>query len=205
MKTCRAALIAAVVLVAWSPAAQGVDFGFEVGMCWATQDFACPGPYEYETDFRLGPRLGLFAEFGLTPRLSLQTGIHFVAMGMNYDWEIYTVENKIEYVAIPILVRARLESPPSELSLCFSAGPRVDILIAKDPDPWFESIYDDLAKAGLGADVGVGIESGAARLEFRYSATFTDSHPDDSLLDITNRAYSLVYSLALTRRPGSPD
>ena len=205
MKTCRAALIGVVVLVAWSPAAQGVDFGLEAGMCWATQDFACPEPYEYETDIRVGPRLGLFAEFGVTPRLSLQTGIHFVAMGMNYEWEIYTVENKIDYVAIPILLRARLESSPSEPSLCFSAGLRVDILIAKDPDPWFESIYDDFAKAGLGADVGVGIESGPARLEFRYSAAFTDSRPDDSLLDITNRAYSLVYSLALTRLLGSPD
>ncbi len=205
MKTCRAVLIAAVVLVAWSPAAQGVDFGFEVGMCWATQDFACQAPYEYETDIRLGPRLGMLAEFVLTPRLSIDAGIHFVAMGMNYDWEIYTVENKIDYVAIPILLRARLLPSSSDVSPYLSAGPRVDILIAKHPDPWFESIYDDFARVGLGADVSVGIEDGAGRLEFRYSTSFTDSRPDDPLFKITNRAYSLVYGLILTPRLGPPD
>ena len=201
MKRCCVMLMVVAVLLGGPLVAHGADYGFEIGMNRATQDFDCDGPYKYETDSRPGFRAGVFAEFGLTDRLYIDAGLHYVAMGMYYDWGFYRAKNRLHYLSLPVLLRARLQPSSSDASLYVLAGPRVDILVAKEPDPWFESIYDDLATLGFGVDLGVGLEVGKGRLEFIHSETFTDSRPDDDLFIIKNRAQSIVYGILLPPIP----
>jgi hypothetical protein len=196
MRIPGAVLALAIVLAATSPAGS-VEYGFEVGAVWASQTFDCKDPYEYETDPRVGPWAGLFAEFELAPRWSVDVGLHLTGMGMQYDWKYYSVENRLWYLSVPVLARARIGPQDAEGFLSLSAGPRVDIMLSNDPDEWFEPIYEDFETVSLGADLGAGVEVGNARLELRYSASFTDLRPDDSLYKITNHSYSIVYSLKI--------
>lgn len=189
--------MATVVVAVWSVAAPGVEIGVEAGWCWATQDFDCIEPYEYETDEKKGARYGLFAEFDLNPQLSVVVGLHRVEMGMDYSWGFYTVQNKVNYVSIPVVLRARTVPEPAEVCPYVSAGPRFDILTSTEVDPWFESMYEEFARVGLGADLSAGCEFGWLRIEGRWSVSLTDARPDEPIYKVTNYARSLVFAAVL--------
>jgi len=196
--TARGAVLAVLVLLASCPvSARDVRIGLEGGMTWAIQDFDCRGPYEYDTEVRRGFRFGLFGEYDVHPHFCIDAGLNYVTTGMEYDWMFYDVENRVSYLSIPVALRARMV-PRGEVeegdvtSPYVFAGPRVDFLLDKNVDPWFEAIYEDFATVGFGADVGVGLEVVSARLEYRYSLDFTDACPDDPVYKITNRVQSVV-------------
>ena len=50
VKRCCVMLMVVAVLLGGPLVAHGADYGFEIGMNRATQDFDCDGPYKYETD-----------------------------------------------------------------------------------------------------------------------------------------------------------
>ena len=197
--------MAALVLTLWAVDAPGDEIGFELGWCWSAQDFDCTGPYNYDTEEIKGARFGLFVEFDLNEHLAIDVGLHHVAMGMDYSWGLYTVENRVNYLSVPAVLRVRLAPESVGSSLYLSAGPRVDFLVSTDAAPWFESIYDEFARFGLGVDLGAGLELGWLRAEGRYSASFTDARPDESIYKITNRGQSIVFAFVLPLSKTPPE
>jgi hypothetical protein len=201
MRAFRLALLAAVVLSLVPGPAWGAEVGFEIGYCRSTQDFDCRDGIEYDTDPVGKFRFGLLVEFALSPKLSLDTGVHYVPMGMEYKWEFYESSSSVSYISVPLVLRARLLPSTEDVSPYATAGPRMDILLWEDADPWFESIYEEFTRVGFGADLAVGVEVGNGRLELRHSETFTDARPDDDTFIIKNRAQSIVYALLLPPMP----
>ena len=203
-------LLAVAVLASWPVSAHAVEVGIEGGMSWTIHDFDCKEPYEYDTDTRKGVRFGIFTEHDLSPHFCIDGGAYYVTTGMKYDWMLYTVENRVNYLSMPAVLRARL-APPDEvrsgknISPYVFAGPRIDVLLDMEIDPWFESIYEDFSRLGLGADIGVGMEILSARLEFRYGVTFTDSRPDEPLYKITTRCQSVSLKFLLPEKEASDE
>jgi hypothetical protein len=195
VKTYIPVLITVVLLLGTAGAAAPAAIGIKAGLSWATQDFVCPAPFEYETHYRFGVRAGIYAEFKLSRWLFLDVEAHYVQMGMRYDWWVYSADNRIDYVSLAVLAKAK--GSPKSWSPFISIGPRVDIVAAKDVDPWFNSIYADVDRFGLGADIGAGIQKGRVVLEIRQSMTFDDLLPDDAFFDVTNRAFSLLVGVTV--------
>jgi hypothetical protein len=196
-------LLATAALMVVAPAVPAADLGVVLGLGLATQDFDCDGGHEYDTGYMVSPRVGVYAEYELGPRLFLDVELNGALMGMSYEWEIYTVDNFAGYVSLPVTVRAELPTDDSGKAAFYaSAGPRADVLVFRSADEWFEPVYDDFTSFGLGADFGLGMLVGTprwVRWELRYSVSFTDCVPDDSFRDITNRAISVGVAFNISK------
>jgi hypothetical protein len=108
-----AALLAA-VLVSMSPLfAQGAHVGFNIGLSKAY--FAGPPDLVNSKDDLLARRAGLWADFTLGRRMSIQSGLEFWTMGFDGSLRSYgmltvitPVHLRIQSLAVPLLLRYRL-------------------------------------------------------------------------------------------------
>jgi hypothetical protein len=95
---------------------------------------------------------------------------------------------------------AKLRIPAGLLTPYVLAGPRLDILVNRQPDG-FGSLYEDLKNTEVGVTLGVGVELPLSVFpsllaEFRYSPSFTSAFKND-FLTVTNQSMEFLIGLSL--------
>ncbi len=154
---------------------------------------------------RSGFNAGIYAEWLNLPVISVVTELDYVQRGRGLrvavttaespdfaGWK--TLEDRIDYISVPILVKATLPTAP--LAPYLAAGPRLDFKIgAHEALSGGPSIYDNYKKTLWGATIGAGVELSTILpvkllAEFRYNADFSDAYKTD-LLTIKNNSFDL--------------
>ncbi|MCB2231398.1 PorT family protein [bacterium] len=177
-------------------------FGLKAGLSISTQE------YDYENDvltFERDPRTGLavsvYADFPITPIISLQPGVGYIQRGSKID-VVQTSEtdpdraihreldDRIDYLSMPLYVKAVLPSPKYRPYLL--AGPRLDWKINDDSESstLLANRYETFV---YGGSVGAGLEYGYGAvgtviLEFAYQFDLSDA-ADMGGLTIRNQSF----------------
>ena len=188
MRKAGLVVLVAVTCIATFSDARAVRFGVRVGASYATQDLSYPNWQDPETDWRLGLRAGVFAEWHVAGWVSLVGEANYVQKGTEWS-ESDTYGSRLDYVSLPVLAKLTIYDGDPRPYLAF--GPRIDFLIGKEVHEDLESTYESLDSTDLGGDVALGFEFGRFGVEARYCASFTDGFPK-SILEATNRAIGLT-------------
>lgn len=202
-------ILAITLLFAVTAAAADISFGLKAGLALSNQDF------EYQTDLgndfdnRLGFQGGAFTEIALSPNLSLQADVQYIPAGFKIKFEettpdspegtgkILTVKPRIDYISIPLLVKAGL--PSGEIKPYLLAGPRVNIKVGANQS-LMAPLYDYIKDVSFGLTVGAGTEvrvspKVALMFEFTYNPDFTNIFKADEFASIFLRPTPTLESI----------
>jgi opacity protein-like surface antigen len=107
--------------------------------------------------------------------------------------EFITKRPRVDYLSIPILVKARFSTPVIVPYLV--AGPRFDILLSMKGDG-FDVVVDKFKTSEFGATLGFGVEVTfwhpiGVLAEFRYNPSFGDAF-SSNFLRVKNRSLDFL-------------
>ena len=180
--------------------------GLKLGSVAANQD------WEYsrytanlDTRVRWGTDLGAYVEWLHLPVVSLLTEVHYIQKGFRVDIPVRTTANpegdgtfhtyapRVDYLAIPLLAKCRIELGSS--SLYVFGGPRLDVFLNTD-DQGFGIVLDNFRYSEYGVTIGLGflttqILPFGLGAEIRYSPSLQDSYATD-LLTVRNSSFEIV-------------
>ncbi len=181
------------------------QYGFKVAFTSADQEYNLAPVPDLETKRRSGVNVAGFLELFDLPVFSLITQVEYAQRGMGVEFAVTspsgpepigmtTLYSRVDYLSIPVLVKARLET--EAVSPYIMAGPRFDVMLGyKSDKDAFNLLYDEFKKTNWGASVGAGVESDAVlpfvvSAEFRYNFDFADSYRSD-LANVRNNAFDV--------------
>ena len=211
MRTHTRLLAVAVTLsLAFVQAAAAASWGVKGGGTLAGQRFEWAGGSVWEFDGRVGVHIGVVVEWNLTPQLDVVAEAIYVQKGMTEEitmlhpddpvpFESITLDNRLDYLSLPVLVKFRLFRGPVHPYV--AVGPRVDVLLARGGEPPYEELYDDFSSLDLGLDLVAGLRIHGVLLEARYSTTHTESLAHEEVA-ATNSA--VLISLGVLFGAGEP-
>ncbi|GAB2631307.1 porin family protein [Belliella aquatica] len=178
-------LTALLVLVGFSVSfAQGINFGLKGGANisnfeGSSQNFNSESITSYHA--------GLFLEFGLSDRISIQPELLYSTVGANmtFDGAAEDFRNELGYISIPLL--ARIYLIPNRLSL--DLGPQISYLMneSENVNITESNTFDFAVTGGLTLQV-----IGPLFIQGRYNLGLTDVKPD---AEVTNRVLQLSAGL----------
>ena len=213
----RAVIIAAVYLtLAGAHSAAAVGIGAKFGLSFARQDFEyASSVFTLDTDTRLGPAAGVFAERSILSYLSLRAEALYIQKGFKIDLTVYslsgessakTLHYRLDYLSINALAKASL---PSHTYLV--AGPRLDVRLSIHddmPDIVPHEVEDKYNSTVFGATFGIGQEVnlaavGVVFIEGQYYLDFGNLYdyelkPESkvgTLTAIENQAFAVFVGL----------
>jgi hypothetical protein len=120
--------------------AQKVHFGQEAGITMSNVSPKVASGYDYfETDGKLGLRVGAFAHLNITPHLNVEGGLYYNQAGFKENYSYNTAENQVirrerydyrlHYIQIPLSVGYTIKAPFGSL-LTVSGGPYAALALA---------------------------------------------------------------------------
>jgi hypothetical protein len=213
----RIVIITAVFLtLAGAHYASAVGIGAKIGLSFARQDFKyASSVFTLDTDTRLGPAAGVFAERSILSYLSLRAEALYIQKGFKIDLTVYsysgessakTLHYRLDYLSINALAKASL---PSHTYLV--AGPRLDVRLGIHddmPDIVPHEIEDKYKATVFGATFGIGQEInlaaiGAIFIEGQYYLDFGNVYDYEprgdskigTLTAIENQAFAVLVGL----------
>jgi hypothetical protein len=197
---CRtSAVVLAVSALAGSAAAQDMQFGVKGGLSLAKFGGEDNDLGDFEPDTRTGFAAGAFLSFPIGDRVSLQPEALFVQKGATYALEDLDATLKVDYVEVPLFLKARLGGDGVRPYLL--AGPYVGFRVkaegegeVDDENTNVTDLEDETKSTDYGVTGGVGVEfgsDGAFLVEARYTRGLTtvDSREEDEANDIKNSAW----------------
>lgn len=157
------------------------SYGIKSGACAATQS-----EWFTSVGYRWGFDAGAYAEWKMSDAVSMSTEVHYIQKGVRFIRGVISETGpgwpggwspRIDYVALPILVKARLMD--AAVSPYLLAGPRADVLVHTDEDGIRNSEFNPLEKTDFGLTIGAGIELHTETaphlgIEVRYSPSFKE-------------------------------
>ena len=172
--------------------------GIKAGLARATQNYNYTENITLDPNYISGFDVGLSFQFISLPSVGLLIEGHYIQKGMQIDLvdtsgpepTNIVLKNRLNYLSFPALAKVSL------LGFYALAGVRADVLLSKDVDEGFESIYDNFETFVTGYDIGIGYQLGiipaiSPLIELRYSGDFKDSYQSDTL-SINNKSYQLL-------------
>ncbi|MBD3402552.1 outer membrane beta-barrel protein [candidate division GN15 bacterium] len=193
----------ATLIVTASADAQPTAFGIKAGLSISNQDYDYEegGPIDVERESRTGLALSFFAEFPITPILSLQPELAYVQRGSKLfvsrvpetgppAVETGELDDRIDYLVIPLHLRVRL--PGATYRPYALLGPRLDFKI-NDRSESASVLAGDLETINYGLSLGLGLEYGAGPIgavftELGYQFDFSKT-VDTELLDVSSQSF----------------
>ncbi len=160
-------ILTIVLLLTSTSVATEMSFGFKAGLALSNQDFDYQTDIGFDPDYRTGFQGGAFAEFALTPNVSVQANVQYVPAGLKAEAEetteaypegtgkILTIKPRIDYLSIPVLLKAGV--PSGQVRPFLIAGPRVNIKVGMDRS-YMSPVYEYLKDMSFGVTVGAGTE-----------------------------------------------
>jgi hypothetical protein len=152
---------------------QGLSVGAKVGINVSDfyRDPAGAAPSEQQLHFL---QAGLGAVWQLRPAWALQADLLFSRKGVIYDFPDHTSAYNLDYLELPLLVRARLGRWMPKAPLCLLLGGYGAALVAAArEDDWDafkgSGTLDDLGTFDYGAVAGMSWQFGMVSAEWRYA------------------------------------
>lgn len=185
-------------------------YGLKVGAVSATQTWDYRINVNFPTERRWGIDAGVYVEILDIPYVSLLGELHYTQKGFsvtlpvttpaqpNGTGEYVTTRPRVDYLSIPLLVKLRLDM--SLVTPYLFAGPRLDYLIAKEPEGT-QAVLDNFKSTDVGVSLGAGLEVpltivSAALVEFRYSPSFNEAFSNNNLT-VKNQSIELLVGVRL--------
>jgi hypothetical protein len=206
--------IAAALLALATPlAAQSVEFGPRLGFAYSTVSVESDGPDDTEESSLVGLVAGAFARFR-PGKFGLQTELAYVRKGASVDAAGETLDIKLGYLEIPLLLVAPIGGQLNGASGFVYGGPAValemgckgtisDTGISADFD-CDDQAFDlfDRAKVDVGATLGAGLRfamgGGALIADARYTYGFVNLNKESGD-KVRNRSAAVSLGYSITR------
>lgn len=211
MKSIPARILCLCVLTSTVAQAQFVrGYGLKAGAVSATQSWEYSVNINFPVERRWGVDAGAYMEVLDLPYISLLAEAHYIQKGFSITglvtteaqpdgWgEYITRRPRVDYLSFPLLAKLRFEM--GTVTPYFFTGPRVDFLIAKDPEGT-QAVLDNFKGTDIGGTVGAGAEVPlpmvhAALIEFRYSPSFNEAYSSGSLT-VKNQSFEILLGVRL--------
>lgn len=201
------------LLLGTAPLDAQVTLGLKAGVNVA--DLSSEDPTEtFNTDTRSAIAFGGFAEFEMGDVFAFQPELLYSQKGAKVSEDGVDLTFKVNYVELPVLLKARVSPPASGVRPSFFVGPvfafeskcevegTVDAMSATlDCDAFSEASEGEVdiqtKSMDLGVTLGAGIEIPAGGVvvvgDVRYTLGLTDVNdtPGEEDLDIKNRTWSM--------------
>lgn len=188
-----------------SPArAQDIEFGIKGGASLADLAGGQDAFGDSQSKTRNGFVVGAFLAFPLGDTIALQPEALFAQKGAGFDFADVDTTLKLDYVEVPLLLKARFGSDGALRPYLF-AGPyagfrtKAEVEVdAGDDGSSTDSLEDETKSVDYGVVAGAGLEipagSGAFLLEGRYARGLTTIASDDveSEDSVENSVWSLL-------------
>jgi len=170
-------------------------YGLKVGAVSATQTWDYKINVNFPTERRWGIDVGAYVEILDIPYISLLGELHYIQKGFSITLPVTTLAQpgctgeyvtkrpRVDYLSVPLLVKLRLDM--GMVVPYFFVGPRLDILIAKEPEG-IQAVLDNFKNTDVGVSLGAGFEVpltiiSAALVEFRYSPSLNEAFSNNNL------------------------
>ena len=198
-------LAAAVVAWALAPApvsAQGMAVGVQGGINVANVDFTATESLTLSFDRRLGAVGGLFIANDFGRNIGLQVEGLFSQKGtkITAPGEMGELEMRVDYLEIPVLVRANLRGASDSVTVRLFTGPSFAMKLRDkqvfDGDELPDEDATDLKSYDMGWTLG-GVVEFAKRVfvDARYTFGFVniDDDPEDAEADVTVKTRTFTF------------
>jgi hypothetical protein len=185
-------------------------YGLKLGAVAANQTWDYSIYHHLPTINRWGVDVGVYMEWLNMAILSLSTELHFAERGMREQLvestpaypegtgRRMTFDNELDYLSLPILVKARYELEPLEAYIL--AGPRIDVKLSSRQS--WNTVYDRFRDVSYGATLGVGlsfqniITGKDFGVEYRFSPSFGSEYSIPGL-EVTGKSMEFFITLEL--------
>jgi outer membrane protein with beta-barrel domain len=203
MKSARVGLVVACWAAASAAVAQDIEFGIKGGASLADLSGGEDAFGDSTSNTRNGFVVGAFLAFPLGGTVSLQPEALFAQKGAKFDFTDFETTLKIDYVEVPLLIKARFGGDGIRPYLF--AGPyfgfrmKAEVEVdAGEAGNTTDDLEDETKGTDYGAVAGAGLEipagNGAFLVEARYARGLTSIASDDVETEdeIKNAVWSLL-------------
>ena len=178
---CAVILVLSVLAAPPAKAATTFNFGVKAGLSysnvfWSDDDGSERGLFR--------STFGAFALINLTPMIAIQPEVNFLTMGESWEGMGERVVERMNYLHIPVLVRARLMREGKFVPVVF-AGPAIGILLSAKENEF--DMTDILRSTDFGAELGLGGEFGLGAkmkglIDLRFYLGLSNNFDPDMIL-----------------------
>ncbi|MXV38734.1 outer membrane beta-barrel protein [Flavobacteriaceae bacterium Ap0902] len=178
---------------------EAVELGVRAGYNYS--NFSGDLADDFDTEGRSGYHVGLFAEFPVSDRFSIQPEVIYSTQGAKWDVLGTATELKTQNINVPVLAKFYVAD-----GFNLQVGPQVGF---NTGDDWEfegndipEAFRADLASVNFGAVVGAGYKMAEgltidARYNFGFTNVLDDSNDSIGNMDIDNDFKDGVFSIGL--------
>jgi hypothetical protein len=209
MKKYFCVIILALALFSTTSQGQIRGYGILMGAVSANQDWNYQSGFKLDLLNRWGANAGFYVEWLSMPVVSVLTEIHYTELGDAQKLPISTAEfpegtgdfvryeTQVDYLSIPVLVKARMELETSEMYL--AVGPRFDVKI-RAQGSW--PVTDHFRDVSYGPTFGGGVlfrnllTSSGVGMEYRYCPTFGVEYSTPTL-DVKSRSMEFLLHIGM--------
>ena len=209
----RLALVVCLLLAGSAGAAAGQEkdftYGPMAGIGLAKAGGSDVG--EGNTSF-FGTAVGGFITLGATKRFAFEPQLLMIEKGLKAEVEGFSIQTKITYLQLPLLVKARI--PLGSFTGLLFAGPAIALKIGcrlnlaeagNELNAGCEESEDEdspqISSSELAAIMGVGAEVGRAVIALRYDLGLSRLDASVENRDIKNRAFYLTAGVKMRLSP----
>jgi len=172
--------------------AENMMFGIEGGLSLAN----LKGGDVYNNSVKYGAIGGVFGRYTLTDIFAVQPEVLFAMKGAKYETEGVKSQQEINYIEIPVLVRATMQNE-GKLKPSLFAGPAIGILLSNKITNGEEI---DIKDASNGSDIGLVfgagaeymLEKGCVLLDARYELGLTSTMKSAEDKEVKNSVISIM-------------
>ncbi len=191
----RSLLVALAALLAVPAASAQTTFGLRAGL--NVSDLT--GDNIPNTQPRLGFTGGAYANIPVgAPGLSIRPEVSYSQKGVASDNN--SVEYRVDYVEIPVLVRYAAPITDSGLMLGGYVGPTLAYKVSEEVAGSGGSINTDVfKKTDVGAALGVTLGAGAFGVDGRYTLGLSRATNEGALADVRNGVFSIAATYSFGR------
>jgi outer membrane protein W len=188
------ALLAIVVLGSTPLCAENMMLGVKGGLSLAN----LAGGDVYNNSIKYGGTGGVFMRYALSDIFAVQPEVLFAMKGAKYEAEGLKSQGKINYIEIPLLVRATMPNE-SKMKPSVFLGPAISILLSNKITNGEEIDIKDATKSSdIGLVAGAGIEymleKGCVLVDARYEMGLSSimKKSDGEQREVKNRVISIM-------------
>ena len=185
-------------------------YGIKFGAVSATQTWNYTFIPNFATSNRWGVDVGAYVEWLDMGMVSLSTELHFVEQGVSEraivttpafpegTGNVITFSNEIDYLSLPVLLKARHDLGPSEIYLLI--GPRIDIKLGSRQG--YDDVQNHFRDVAYGPTFGVGILLGNIfadhnlGFEYRFSPSIGSEY-STPLLEVSSKSMDFLLNIEL--------
>jgi hypothetical protein len=117
-----ASVLIALLLISGTVSAQ-LRFGAKAGLNISSQKVSVLG-FSLTTNSKIGPYVGVFAEYELTDELILQPELAYSSLGSKFSFGNESTSTNVNYIVLPVVLKYKISN------LSIGAGPQLGFLVS---------------------------------------------------------------------------